>query len=86
MQSYKEALVDRAILETPRLKLRPPAEPDLQAIAAIAGDWEVASRLSRMPHPYSEADARFFLDIVVPEELVWLIEERSSHGVVGVIG
>jgi RimJ/RimL family protein N-acetyltransferase len=63
-----------------------PTEHDIPAIIAIAGDWEIASRLARMPHPYSAAEASFFLDTIVPAELVWLIVERSSNLVVGCIG
>jgi RimJ/RimL family protein N-acetyltransferase len=63
-----------------------PTEHDIPDIIAIAGDWEIASRLARMPHPYSEVEARFFLDTIVPAELVWLIVERSSKLVVGCIG
>lgn len=86
MQRYEGALCDRPVLHTPRFVLRVPAERDIAAISAIAGDWEVASRLARMPHPYSEGDARFFLDTIVPAELVWLIIERSTTLVVGSIG
>jgi RimJ/RimL family protein N-acetyltransferase len=63
-----------------------PIERDIHAIIAIAGDWEIASRLARMPHPYSDADAHFFLNTIAPAELVWLIVERSSSLVIGCIG
>jgi RimJ/RimL family protein N-acetyltransferase len=63
-----------------------PTEHDISAIIGIAGDWEIASRLARMPHPYSEAEARFFFDTIVPAELVWLIVERSSGLVIGCVG
>ncbi|HEX8308836.1 MAG TPA: GNAT family N-acetyltransferase [Allosphingosinicella sp.] len=85
MQRYRQALLDQPVLHTPRLILRAPAEPDIPAIVAIAGDWQVASRLTRMPHPYREADALFFLSTIAPAELVWMIVERSSNLVVGSI-
>ena len=86
MQRYREALFDRPVLHSQRFVLRGPTEHDIPAIIAIAGDWEIASRLARMPHPYKEAEARFFLDTIVPAELVWLIVERSSDLVLGCIG
>lgn len=39
-----------------------------------------------MPHPYGQADARFFLNTIVPSELTWVIVERSSREVVGAMG
>ena len=48
-------------LETERLLLRPPEFRDVPAIAALAGDWDVAKNLASMPHPYREDDAREFV-------------------------
>jgi RimJ/RimL family protein N-acetyltransferase len=45
-------------LDTARLHLRRPVEQDADAIIAIVGDWEVARRLARVPHPYTHADVR----------------------------
>lgn len=86
MQRYRQALADRPVLYTARLQLRRPGEQDLAAIVAIVGDWEVANRLARVPYPYGEADARFFLNTVVPSELTWVIVERCSRQVVGAMG
>ncbi len=86
MTSYQDALAARPVLRTARLELRRPVEEDTPAIVAIAGDWEVASRLSRMPHPYGPENARVFLDEIVPVELVWGIIERTSGELVGMIG
>jgi RimJ/RimL family protein N-acetyltransferase len=86
VQRYRDALLDRPVLHSERLVLRVPTEHDIPSIIAIAGDWEIASRLARMPHPYGEAEARFFLDTIVPAELVWLIVERSSDLVIGCVG
>lgn len=86
MQRYEAALADRPVLRTARLMLRRPAEQDIPEIIAIAGDWEIASRVSRVPHPYSEADARFFLNEILPETLSWAIVERASGKMAGMIG
>jgi RimJ/RimL family protein N-acetyltransferase len=74
------------VLETARLTLRPFGEADIAAIVEICGDIEITSRLARVPHPYSEADARYFLDNVVTRELVWAMVLRPSPLVVGNVG
>jgi RimJ/RimL family protein N-acetyltransferase len=73
-------------LFTQRLHLRCPVEADASAIIAIAGDWDVARRLGRVPHPYTQADFRFFIERVVPSEPTWAIVGRRSAELVGVIG
>jgi RimJ/RimL family protein N-acetyltransferase len=74
------------LLDTARLHLRPPVEQDAAAIISIAGDWEVARRLARVPHPYTDADVRFFLNQVVPNEPTWAILYRETSRLVGIIG
>jgi RimJ/RimL family protein N-acetyltransferase len=73
-------------LDTVRLHLRRPVEQDADAIISIAGDWEVARRLARMPHPYTDADLRFFFDRVVPKEPTWAIVWRQTSRLIGMIG
>jgi RimJ/RimL family protein N-acetyltransferase len=75
-----------AELDTPRLHLRRPLEQDAAAIIAIAGDWEIARRLARMPHPYGPADVRFFFDHVVPNEPTWAILWRETGRLIGIMG
>jgi RimJ/RimL family protein N-acetyltransferase len=77
---------DRPTLETERLILRRPDAADIEAIVTIAGDWEIARRLARIPHPYGEEDARFFLDRVVPNEWVWAVTLRGTGELVGMVG
>jgi RimJ/RimL family protein N-acetyltransferase len=48
-------------LETRRLWLRWPRESDAPAIAALAGDWEVARLTAMIPHPYECDDAGRFI-------------------------
>ncbi len=86
MQNSEERTKDRPVLETERLLLRRPDAGDISAIMAIAGDWEVARRLSRIPHPYGDQDALFFLDIIVPAEWVWAITCRGAGELVGMVG
>jgi [ribosomal protein S5]-alanine N-acetyltransferase len=49
-------------LETARLLLRPPERRDIPMLVPLIGEWEVAKNLSRVPHPYAEADAYHFFD------------------------
>src|SRR5690348_17754432 len=81
-----ESTKDRPVLETDRLLLRRPDRRDSESIMAIAGDWEVARRLARIPHPYEKADAEFFIDVIVPNEWVWAITWRSSGPLIGMVG
>ena len=77
---------DRPILETERLILRRPTEGDIPAIVAIAGDLEISRRLTRVPHPYTETAARFFLNEIVPNEWVWGITLRPPSVLIGMVG
>jgi RimJ/RimL family protein N-acetyltransferase len=79
-------IVDRPEIKTDRLVLRRPAPADTAAIISIAGDWQVASRLARVPYPYGEDDARFFLEQLVPYQWVWAITVAGANDLVGVVG
>ena len=45
---------DGVVMETERLRLRPYEDDDLRALVTWAGDWDVASWLTNVPHPYSD--------------------------------
>lgn len=66
--------------------LRRPNDGDVDAVVNIVGDWEVARRLARVPHPYGPDDAQFFLDQIVPAEWVWAITPRGSGVLIGAVG
>lgn len=53
--------IDRPVLNTERLVLRPPREDDVEALAQLADNRRVAEMLTRMPHPYGKAEARSFI-------------------------
>jgi RimJ/RimL family protein N-acetyltransferase len=80
------SLNERPDLMTKRLTLRRPNEDDVDAIVSVVGNWEVARRLARVPHPYSSADAHFFLEQVVPAEWVWAMTLHGSDLLLGAIG
>lgn len=48
-------------LETARLLLRRPVKRDLAEMVPLADNWNVASKLGAMPHPYRMSDARSYL-------------------------
>ena len=79
------SLGNRPDLATERLLLRRPDDRDVDAIVSVVGDWEVARRLARVPHPYNPSDARFFLDHVVPAEWVWAVTLRGSDKLLGTV-
>ncbi len=80
------SMSDRPDLTTKRLSLRCPDDSDVDAVVSIVGDWEVARRLARVPHPYGLADARFFLEQVVPAEWVWAVTMKGRDALLGAIG
>lgn len=49
------------VLVTERLVLRPPVEDDIPDLVRLANNRDVAKMTSRMPHPYTEEDARTFI-------------------------
>jgi RimJ/RimL family protein N-acetyltransferase len=53
--------IDCPVLVTERLVLRPPHDHDVQELAELANNRRVAEMLSRMPHPYGEAEAHAFI-------------------------
>ncbi|MGE0502324.1 MAG: GNAT family N-acetyltransferase [Rhizobiaceae bacterium] len=53
--------IDNPVLATLRLVLRPPHADDVPDLARLANDRRIADMLTRMPHPYGEAEARAFV-------------------------
>lgn len=49
-------------IKTDRLILMPPTLGDVQRIAQLVGDKDVSWMLGRVPHPYSEEDARWWVN------------------------
>lgn len=47
---------------TDRLVLRPMCEADIAVTVEALGNLEVSGRLARVPHPYTESDARWWLE------------------------
>ena len=73
-------------LSSERLLLRRPNHADVDAICALANNWQVARWMGRLPFPYVREDAVFFLEEVVPREAAWIIQDRGSGETLGVGG
>jgi RimJ/RimL family protein N-acetyltransferase len=74
-------------LETTRLKLRPFSEADIAELVPLIGTREVAATTLRIPHPYSEQDARAFLARCHGDDEVRLaITLRKNGSLCGGIG
>lgn len=72
---------------TPRLMLRPGWPEDASAVARAIGHESVVTKLSRVPWPYGEEDARWFLGHAWREPApVFLITERGHDRPIGCVG
>lgn len=75
------------VLETTRLRLRPYTEADIAELVPLIGTREVAATTLRIPHPYTEQDARAFIAIAQEPGKLWLaITLRSDGRQIGGVG
>jgi RimJ/RimL family protein N-acetyltransferase len=91
MKEHVSGLMDTLKLETERLVLRPYSDDDVPALVRLAGAREVAATTLRIPHPYTEQNAREFLAICRDEaadqpETRFAITLRSNGQFCGGIG
>ncbi|MGD0506711.1 MAG: GNAT family N-acetyltransferase [Terriglobales bacterium] len=78
-------------LQTERLTLRPYALSDIPALVPLIGAREVAATTLRIPHPYTESDAREFIarmqeGLLSGSELRLGIVVRESNTLCGGVG
>ena len=73
-------------LRTERLMLRLHREEDIPVLVRLLGAKEVAATTLRIPHPYTEADARAFLKAQESPASKFAIVEIASGELVGGIG
>jgi [ribosomal protein S5]-alanine N-acetyltransferase len=59
-------------LETARLQLRPYNDADITELVPLIGAREVAATTLRIPHPYTERDAREFFALLHDPRKIWL--------------
>lgn len=71
-------------MKTTRLNLRTVFHGDAARIAALAGDWDIASMTGRIPFPYSEEAANHWVDGVAENEEVFGIDLNGE--LIGICG
>jgi [ribosomal protein S5]-alanine N-acetyltransferase len=67
-------------LETARLILRPYREADIPELVPLIGAREVAATTLRIPHPYTEENARAFLALRQEPGKIWLATTLRGDG------
>jgi RimJ/RimL family protein N-acetyltransferase len=67
-------------LETDRLRIRPYIEADIPELLPLVGTREVAATTLRIAHPYTEQDARRFLELAKEPDKLWLAITLLSDG------
>ena len=80
-----------ATRQTARLRLRVPTEADVPALVPRLDDMRVSDNLYSVPHPYTEDDARRYLDYVAAQRaaqtaysfLAFAAEDGSGERLVG---
>ena len=84
MDSLKHRLP--AAIATERLALTTPTLAHVPAMAALANNRTIYEVLSRLPHPYTESDGRFFVETIArgEEEFAWAITLDDQF--IGTIG
>lgn len=74
-------------LETDRLRIRPYVESDIPQLLPLIGTREVAATTLRIAHPYTERDAKAFLELTKDPDKLWLaITLRGDGRQIGGIG
>lgn len=73
-------------LYSERLMLRHVSYEDVDAICALANNWEVARWMSRLPYPYLKSNALSILQQVTFREIIWIIQDCSSTEIFGMAG
>ncbi|MGQ0455571.1 MAG: GNAT family N-acetyltransferase [Hyphomicrobium sp.] len=71
-------------MKTPRLILRSLTDDDAPRIAALAGEWSVASMTGRIPYPYSVEAAHQWVSGLAAGEMVFGIEHAGE--LIGICG
>jgi len=67
-------------LETERLWIRPYSEADIPELLTLIGTKEVAATTLRIEHPYTEQDARAFLELAQEPGKMWLAMTLRNDG------
>jgi RimJ/RimL family protein N-acetyltransferase len=84
MTTFKDLLP--TAITTARLVLATPTLNDVQAIARACNNRNVHRFMARLPYPYSEDDARFFIENIVPSESEQVLGIYLDGALIGVVG
>ncbi len=79
------------VLQTERLLLRPPQAADIGRLVSLLGNRDVANKLARVPHPYTEDDGCAFIVAQADgrargEIFVFAVLQKSDGLLVGICG
>lgn len=74
-------------LETARLRIRPYRDADIPELLPLIGSREVAATTLRIAHPYTQEDAKEFLELAKEPNKIWMAITLRRHGTqIGGIG
>lgn len=80
-------MISPPTLDTERLRIRPYSEADIPELLPLIATREVAETTLRIAHPYTEQDARAFLELTKEPDKLWLaITLREDGRQIGGIG
>lgn len=74
------------VLETERLVLRPLTVETALALVPLADNPNVARWTAKLPHPYTDADARSWVESLGPGDCVWTLHPKPGEAPIGGIG
>ncbi len=87
MPSPEPATMPLPVLTTPCLVLREPIPADALPMAALAGDWDVASMTGQLPYPYTLTNAhRFIAELPKGDPLRQAFAVTLNGDLIGVTG
>ena len=70
------------------IALRPIEKTDLETIAKLANDRDIAKTTARLPYPYTVTDAKTWVDYVLStesEHVFAIAEKKTMMGVIGLV-
>lgn len=73
------------IIETPRLRLRPPVLDDCADIVGLISDWQVVRWLSSPPYPYGARDAHHFVTEIANDRTYAIEIDGAFAGIVSIL-
>lgn len=89
MRESNALFLDCPIIATERLVLRPPHTQDVEEMASLANNINIARMLGTMPHPYTQDDAKAFIEKSAKDigrACVYVITEQETGLLIGVGG